>query len=187
MFICLGAKPLGPKGPRALFYMLPKQYRVQGLCTALSFKYAQNNLHIVDSLEIPTDDPEVLLDFMMFSYLKYMYKSITFFVQYSLWKEKTNFWIKLASTCKKKKLNQVRTFYNLTFWWMRNLSNLYYFCFFQYIKDLIDTRFLGFSALFVDEYVLTFFWHMDIFLIRNRNWQLFPYNFTKNLSVLFDH
>ena len=58
MFL-LGAKPLGPRGPRALFYMLPKHYRVQGLCTALSFKYAQNNLHIVDSLEIPTDDPEV--------------------------------------------------------------------------------------------------------------------------------
>lgn len=57
-----GAKPLGPKGPRALFYMLPKQYRVQGLCTALSFKYAQNNLHIVDSLEIPTDDPEYIQD-----------------------------------------------------------------------------------------------------------------------------
>lgn len=75
----LGAKPLGPKGPRALFYMLPKQYRVQGLCTALSFKYAQNNLHIVDSLEIPTDDPEVLIDFMMFNYLKYMYK-IDFFL-----------------------------------------------------------------------------------------------------------
>lgn len=71
LFICLGAKPLGPKGPRALFYMLPKQYRVQGLCTALSFKYAQNNLHIVDSLEIPTDDPEVLFNFMMFNYLKY--------------------------------------------------------------------------------------------------------------------
>lgn len=63
---------------------------------------------------------------------------------------------------------------------MRNLNNLYYFCFFQYIKDLIDTRFLGFSALFVDEYVLTFFWHVEIFLIRNRKWQLFPYNFTKN-------
>lgn len=75
----LGAKPLGPKGPRALFYMLPKQYRVQGLCTALSFKYAQNNLHIVDSLEIPTDDPEVLIDFMMFNYLKYMYKIDFFF------------------------------------------------------------------------------------------------------------
>lgn len=59
--------------------MLPKQYRVQGLCTALSFKYAQNNLHIVDSLEIPTDDPEVLLDCMMFNYLKYMYKSNDFF------------------------------------------------------------------------------------------------------------
>ncbi|XP_061162971.1 large ribosomal subunit protein uL4m-like [Saccostrea echinata] len=73
-----GAKPLGPKGPKALFYMLPKRYRVQGLCTALSFKYAQNNLHIVDSLEIPEDDP-------------------------------------------------------------------------QYIQDLIDTRFWGFSALFVDD------------------------------------
>lgn len=59
--------------------MLPKQYRVQGLCTALSFKYAQNNLHIVDSLEIPTDDPEVLLDFMIFNYLKYMYMSNDFF------------------------------------------------------------------------------------------------------------
>nr|XP_022333934.1 39S ribosomal protein L4, mitochondrial-like [Crassostrea virginica]XP_022334125.1 39S ribosomal protein L4, mitochondrial-like [Crassostrea virginica] len=57
-----GAKPLGPRGPRALFYMLPKHYRVQGLCTALSFKYAQNNLHIVDSLEIPTDDPEYIQD-----------------------------------------------------------------------------------------------------------------------------
>ncbi|XP_062609236.1 large ribosomal subunit protein uL4m-like [Saccostrea cucullata] len=73
-----GAKPLGPRGPKALFYMLPKRYRVQGLCTALSFKYAQNNLHIVDSLEIPEDDP-------------------------------------------------------------------------QYIQDLIDTRFWGFSALFVDD------------------------------------
>lgn len=80
-FYCLilGAKPLGPKGPRALFYMLPKQYRVQGLCTALSFKYAQNNLHIVDSLEIPTDDPEVLFNFMLYNYLKYMYKSTDFF------------------------------------------------------------------------------------------------------------
>ncbi|XP_048734513.2 39S ribosomal protein L4, mitochondrial-like [Ostrea edulis] len=57
-----GAKPLGPKGPKALFYMLPKRYRVQGLCTTLSFKYAQNNLHIVDSLEIPTDDPQYIQD-----------------------------------------------------------------------------------------------------------------------------
>lgn len=40
--------------------MLTFSNRLKGLTTALSFKYAQDNLHIVDSLELPTDEPEYL-------------------------------------------------------------------------------------------------------------------------------
>ncbi|ELU14082.1 hypothetical protein CAPTEDRAFT_182691 [Capitella teleta] len=55
-----GGKSFGPRGPKSYFYMLPTSKRVLGLATALSVKYAQNNLHIVDSLEIPSSDPEYL-------------------------------------------------------------------------------------------------------------------------------
>ncbi|XP_060079272.1 large ribosomal subunit protein uL4m-like [Ylistrum balloti] len=54
----------GPRGPKSHFYMLPASYRALGLRVALSVKYAQDDLHIVDSLEIPDDDPEYLKDLM---------------------------------------------------------------------------------------------------------------------------
>lgn len=57
-----GAKALGPKGPKSFFYMLPRLTRVHGLCCALSVKYAQNDLYIVDSLDIPSKDPQYLED-----------------------------------------------------------------------------------------------------------------------------
>lgn len=40
--------------------MLPTSLRVLGLRVALSCKYGQDNLHIVESLDIPTDDPQHL-------------------------------------------------------------------------------------------------------------------------------
>ncbi|XP_052105446.1 39S ribosomal protein L4, mitochondrial-like [Mytilus californianus] len=57
-----GGKALGPRGPKSFFYMLPKVKRVHGLCCALSAKYAQNKLIIVDSLEIPKADQQFLED-----------------------------------------------------------------------------------------------------------------------------
>ncbi|XP_035493338.1 39S ribosomal protein L4, mitochondrial [Scophthalmus maximus] len=52
----------GPRGPTSYYYMLPLKVRVQGLKVALSSKMAQDFLHIVDSLNIPTPDPQYLLD-----------------------------------------------------------------------------------------------------------------------------
>lgn len=52
----------GPRGPTSYYYMLPMKVRVQGLKTALSSKMAQDYLHIVDSLNLPTPDPQYLLD-----------------------------------------------------------------------------------------------------------------------------
>ena len=36
-----GYKPYGPKGPTSFFYVLPKEKRVEGLCTALTVKLHQ--------------------------------------------------------------------------------------------------------------------------------------------------
>lgn len=52
----------GPRGPTSYYYMLPMKVRVQGLKVALSSKKAQDDLHIVDSLNIPTPDSQYLLD-----------------------------------------------------------------------------------------------------------------------------
>uniref|UniRef100_A0A6J0VFS4 Large ribosomal subunit protein uL4m n=1 Tax=Pogona vitticeps TaxID=103695 RepID=A0A6J0VFS4_9SAUR len=52
----------GPRGPTSYYYMLPMKVRVQGLKVALTMKLAQDGLHIVDSLEIPTSDPQYLTD-----------------------------------------------------------------------------------------------------------------------------
>lgn len=51
-------------GPRfgTNYYMLPFNVRVMGLTTMLSTKLAQDDLKIVDSIEIPTDDPKYLKD-----------------------------------------------------------------------------------------------------------------------------
>ena len=58
-FTASGGKAFGPRGPKSFFYMLSKTDRVNGLRSALSVKYGQDNLHIVDSLDLPTEDPDV--------------------------------------------------------------------------------------------------------------------------------
>ncbi|KAJ9590791.1 hypothetical protein L9F63_016177, partial [Diploptera punctata] len=52
----------GPRSPQTYFYMLSFFTRVNGLISAFSVKLAQDDLHIVDSLEIPTDDPKFIED-----------------------------------------------------------------------------------------------------------------------------
>lgn len=52
----------GPRSPTTHFYMLPFFTRVLGLTSTLSVKLAQDDLHIVKNLEIPTDDKEYLKD-----------------------------------------------------------------------------------------------------------------------------
>uniref|UniRef100_A0A131XK21 Large ribosomal subunit protein uL4m n=1 Tax=Hyalomma excavatum TaxID=257692 RepID=A0A131XK21_9ACAR len=51
----------GPRGPKTYYFMLPFFRRVQGLTTALSVKFAQDDLKIVDSLDLPTNDSKYLL------------------------------------------------------------------------------------------------------------------------------
>lgn len=50
----------GPRSPTTHFYMLPFFTRCLGLTTTLSVKLAQDDLHVVKDLEIPTDDPEYI-------------------------------------------------------------------------------------------------------------------------------
>ncbi|XP_059190786.1 large ribosomal subunit protein uL4m [Centropristis striata] len=52
----------GPRGPTSYYYMLPMKVRVQGLKVALSSKMTQDHLYVVDSLNIPSPDPQYLLD-----------------------------------------------------------------------------------------------------------------------------
>ncbi|XP_047386111.1 39S ribosomal protein L4, mitochondrial isoform X2 [Sciurus carolinensis] len=52
----------GPRGPKSYYYMLPMKVRALGLRVALTVKLAQDDLHIVDSLELPTADPQYLTD-----------------------------------------------------------------------------------------------------------------------------
>lgn len=52
-------------GPRAFtthFYMLPYFKRVKGLTSALSIKLAQDDLHIVNNIDIPTPDKNYIQD-----------------------------------------------------------------------------------------------------------------------------
>ncbi|XP_050500501.1 39S ribosomal protein L4, mitochondrial [Diabrotica virgifera virgifera] len=46
----------GPKSPTPHFYMIPFYTRLLGLTSALSVKFAQDDLHVVDSLDLPTDE-----------------------------------------------------------------------------------------------------------------------------------
>lgn len=55
-----GGKAHGPRGPKPYFYMLPFHIRVAGLTATLSTKFAQDDLHIVDKLEIPTSEPSYI-------------------------------------------------------------------------------------------------------------------------------
>ncbi|KAF9410423.1 hypothetical protein HW555_010474 [Spodoptera exigua] len=50
----------GPRSGTTHFFMLPFHLRLYGLTTTLSAKLAQDDLHIVKDLELPTDDPEYL-------------------------------------------------------------------------------------------------------------------------------
>lgn len=50
----------GPRDPTSHYFMLPFYVRVTGLRATLSAKLAQDDLHIVDDLEIPTEDPEYI-------------------------------------------------------------------------------------------------------------------------------
>lgn len=52
----------GPRGPTSYYYMLPMKIRVMGLKVALTSKLTQDYLHIVDSLDVPTPDPQYLSD-----------------------------------------------------------------------------------------------------------------------------
>lgn len=51
-----------PRGPTSYYYMLPMKVRALGLKVALSIKLAQDDLHIMDSLELPTGDPQYLTE-----------------------------------------------------------------------------------------------------------------------------
>jgi len=57
-----GGKAHGPQGPKSMYFMLPFALRVYGLTHTLSVKMIQDDVHVVDNLEIPTDDPEYLVD-----------------------------------------------------------------------------------------------------------------------------
>ncbi|KAG5678726.1 hypothetical protein PVAND_008374 [Polypedilum vanderplanki] len=55
-----GGRCHGPRSPTPHFYMLPFWLRLKGLTTTLSIKLAQDDLHVVKDLEIPTNDKEYI-------------------------------------------------------------------------------------------------------------------------------
>lgn len=50
----------GPRSPTTHFYMLPFYHRLLGLISTLSVKLAQDDLHIVRDLNIPSDDADFI-------------------------------------------------------------------------------------------------------------------------------
>ncbi|KAK5645274.1 hypothetical protein RI129_006574 [Pyrocoelia pectoralis] len=50
----------GPRSPTPHFYMLPFHTRILGLTSTLSIKLSQDDLHVVNDLEIPTDEPQFI-------------------------------------------------------------------------------------------------------------------------------
>jgi len=50
----------GPRSPTTHFYMLPFYTRVLGLTSTLSVKLAQDDLHVIKDLEIPTEESEYI-------------------------------------------------------------------------------------------------------------------------------
>ncbi|KAM7026470.1 large ribosomal subunit protein uL4m [Acridotheres tristis] len=56
----------GPRGPTSYFYMVPMRVRVLGLKVALTVKLMQDELHVVDTLELPSSDPRYLQDLARF-------------------------------------------------------------------------------------------------------------------------
>lgn len=55
-----GGRAHGPRSPTTHFFMLPFYTRVLGLTSTLSVKLAQDDLHVVRDLEIPTDDADYI-------------------------------------------------------------------------------------------------------------------------------
>ena len=49
----------GPRGPKSFFFMESFYTRLLGLRTALTVKFHQNDLHIVENLDIPSENPQV--------------------------------------------------------------------------------------------------------------------------------
>lgn len=56
----------GPRGPTSYYYMLPMKVRALGLKVALTIKLMQDDLHIVDSLDLPTADPQYLTELALY-------------------------------------------------------------------------------------------------------------------------
>lgn len=52
----------GPRSPTTHFYMLPFYTRVLGLTSALTVKFAQDDLHVVKDLDIPSAEPGYIED-----------------------------------------------------------------------------------------------------------------------------
>lgn len=52
----------GPRSGKTHFFMLPFHVRLQGLTSTLSAKLAQDDLHVVKDLEIPSEEPQYLAD-----------------------------------------------------------------------------------------------------------------------------
>ncbi|XP_013187128.1 large ribosomal subunit protein uL4m [Amyelois transitella] len=50
----------GPRSGKTHFFMLPFPLRIQGLTSTLSAKLAQDDLHVVKDLELPSEEPEYL-------------------------------------------------------------------------------------------------------------------------------
>ena len=59
-----GGRVHGPRGPVSYDYSLPSNVRSLGLRAALSIKYAQGDLHIVDSLELSSSKTTHLLSIL---------------------------------------------------------------------------------------------------------------------------
>jgi len=52
----------GPRSPTTHFYMLPFYKRVMGLTSTLSVKLAQDDMHIIENVSIPSKEPEFIKD-----------------------------------------------------------------------------------------------------------------------------
>lgn len=57
-----GGRIHGPRSPTTHFYMLPFYKRVHGLTSTLTVKLAQDDLHVVKDLEIPSEEPSFIED-----------------------------------------------------------------------------------------------------------------------------
>lgn len=57
-----GGKSKGPRSPRTFYYTLPYWTRVRGLIYTLATKFAQDDVHVVRDLDVPTGEPKFMED-----------------------------------------------------------------------------------------------------------------------------